>query len=288
MKSFAYLTSLLLLFVATALAVSIPTTTSSNSILGISNTKGRKEWRELTDGEKLRFIDAFKKLQMSSSKVAPDSVYDVLGTPQFLPWHRSLIRQFELELQRIDQDVTVPYWNWTIDYSPETSTNSKQPPSSVLSSDPLVGLGTDGAPGPITPPSSLNDIANSNHYHGCVQDGAFISAQGATHCILRGINTSAAIKHLNTKTLAKALEAPDFESFRREIEGPRNTNSASVLNLSTRDDDDDAHIYVGREQNSFGFSPLDPLFYLHHTFVDLIWNEWEIRNPNAVPVDQLS
>jgi Common central domain of tyrosinase len=28
-----------------------------------------------------------------------------------------------------------------------------------------------------------------------------------------------------------------------------------------------------------GISPNDPLFYLHHAFVDLIWTEWQVENP---------
>ena len=33
--------------------------------------------------------------------------------PAFLPWHRQFLHKFEQELQKIDPNVTVPYWDWT-------------------------------------------------------------------------------------------------------------------------------------------------------------------------------
>src|SRR2546427_8000749 len=37
------------------------------------------------------------------------------GNPTFLPWHRELLRRMELDLQAIDSNVTIPYWDWTVD-----------------------------------------------------------------------------------------------------------------------------------------------------------------------------
>lgn len=44
---------------------------------------------------------------------------------------------------------------------------------------------------------------------------------------------------------------------------------------------------VGLDVNSAGatgalnvnYSPNDPLFYLHHNFIDMLWFEWQQRNP---------
>ena len=33
--------------------------------------------------------------------------------PAFLPWHRYFLRTVEKELQKFDQSVTLPYWDWT-------------------------------------------------------------------------------------------------------------------------------------------------------------------------------
>ncbi len=35
--------------------------------------------------------------------------------PAFLPWHREMLMQLELDLQSLDESVTLPYWDWTED-----------------------------------------------------------------------------------------------------------------------------------------------------------------------------
>lgn len=40
------------------------------------------------------------------------------------------------------------------------------------------------------------------------------------------------------------------------------------------------HNWVGGEMAT-GFSPRDPVFFLHHTFIDMLWAQWQLRNPGA-------
>ena len=35
--------------------------------------------------------------------------------PAFFPWHRQYLHMFEQELQTVDPTVTLPYWDWTVD-----------------------------------------------------------------------------------------------------------------------------------------------------------------------------
>ena len=41
-----------------------------------------------------------------------------------------------------------------------------------------------------------------------------------------------------------------------------------------------AHVWVGGVMQSHA-SPKDPVFYLHHTYVDKLWNDWEIANQSS-------
>ena len=46
------------------------------------------------------------------------------GGPAFLPWHREYLMRFESALQAVDANVTIPYWDSTIDQPLPTVTDS--------------------------------------------------------------------------------------------------------------------------------------------------------------------
>jgi tyrosinase len=53
------------------------------------------------------------------------------GWERFLPWHRVYLYEFEQALQDHCPDVTVPYWDWTMDqYKPHTPTDGDIIPNS--------------------------------------------------------------------------------------------------------------------------------------------------------------
>jgi tyrosinase len=98
----------------------------------------RKNAESLTAAEKERFVGALKTLKQRPSSWSDDvSVYDefvrwhsnaFLGdvmpghlAPAFFPWHRMLNQLFEQELQKIDPEVTIPYWDWATDRTPEAA-----------------------------------------------------------------------------------------------------------------------------------------------------------------------
>lgn len=82
----------------------------------------RKEIRSLTPEELLALRRAMAELQRRSGASSFIDLagfhgiprrYCPHGSPLFLPWHRAYIRSFELALQSIDSDVTLPFWDWT-------------------------------------------------------------------------------------------------------------------------------------------------------------------------------
>ena len=101
--------------------------------------KNRKNIRDLTSTEKQNYINAVKGLKATISPITNRSIYDEyviwhsnatnrvdptdsIGFrnsahvgPAFLPWHRYYLHRFELQLQKIVPDVTIPYWDWTQD-----------------------------------------------------------------------------------------------------------------------------------------------------------------------------
>jgi tyrosinase len=79
----------------------------------------RKNLTRLTLSERQAFVNAVLQLKANGG-------YDRYPTmhqgglnhghfgPAFFPWHRELLRRFELELQAIDSSVNIPYWDWTV------------------------------------------------------------------------------------------------------------------------------------------------------------------------------
>ena len=80
----------------------------------------RKNYKFMSDDQKQRFVDALKKANASGvvanhAQIHADNFsLGIHGTSHFLPWHREMLYRFELELQKVDSSVTIPYWDSTI------------------------------------------------------------------------------------------------------------------------------------------------------------------------------
>ena len=76
----------------------------------------RKTYRDLTDAERNRFVDALFQLKQDGfidQFAEMHRMHFDMGihiTSHFLPWHREMILRFERRLQRIDTRITIPYW----------------------------------------------------------------------------------------------------------------------------------------------------------------------------------
>jgi Common central domain of tyrosinase len=83
----------------------------------------RKNYKGMSDDQKNRFLSALYKLKDSGvvdNFAEFHSTYFWSGihhTSHFLPWHREMLYRFELELQKVDSSVTIPYWDSTADNS---------------------------------------------------------------------------------------------------------------------------------------------------------------------------
>jgi tyrosinase len=176
------------------------------------------------------------------------------GSPLFFPWHRVLLRQFELSLQQAANDSTIalPYWDWDM-----TGANNPFTPDF---------LGGDG------------DEAQS----GRVQTGPFAFATGDFEIrvwddatgdpALRrefGDDATAWLPEASdvASGLGKTPYSPGPSSFERVAEG--------VLH-------NPVHRWIGGNMGD-ATSPNDPVFFLHHAFLDLLWERWKTQHPTTAP-----
>ncbi|KXN70486.1 Di-copper centre-containing protein [Conidiobolus coronatus NRRL 28638] len=170
------------------------------------------------------------------------------NTPNFFPWHRVYIRLFEIELQKINPSIMLPYWDWSRDsQAPERSR--------VFYPDHMGGNG-----GPLKA-------------GGCLMDGPFSGWQTTVpvlHCVSRFFKGGKEIPawHSSQSISSFMDNDRDYNTFHQDIE-PAPHGSV--------------HVGIGGNGGDMSYmnSPADPIFWLHHTFVDLIWREWSKRNPNG-------
>lgn len=221
------------------------------------------------------------------------------GAPAFLPWyvhfafcgfelmltgfydrHRLFIRILEIAMQTFSENygLAMPYWDWTVDAELPNG-----PTSSVIWTD--LYLGAVDADGNVT-------------------TGPFCSVRSPTCPSPRWILPT----YLSGPTLSRSLgvlsdilptkndvqtimqeivyDAPPYSNvssgFRNALEGWLGTGHNAV------------HSFVGGHM-AFPSSSNDPAFWVHHTFCDKIWHDWQVsRNcfagcyqpgdgPDAIP-----
>ncbi|MYS07132.1 tyrosinase family protein [Streptomyces sp. SID6041] len=230
----------------------------------------RKNQATLTADEKRRFVAALLELKRSGRYDAFVTTHnafimsdtdtgDRVGhrSPSFLPWHRRFLIEFEQALQSVDPTVNLPYWDWTADRTSR---------SSLWAPDFLGGTG--------------------RARDGQVLDGAFarsgnrwtIGVRVDSRDYLRR-DLGAGGRQLPTRAEVDSVLAmqtydtapwnSSSDGFRNHLEGWRG------VNLHNR-----VHVWVGGQMGT-GVSPNDPVFWLHHAFIDKLWADWQARHPRS-------
>ena len=173
------------------------------------------------------------------------------GMPAFPMWHRLYVRQFELAMMRHGSFNAVPYWDWTL------------------------------------PVESLPPLLTEPSYYDAVRDEVidnpwargFIPSEN-THTVrdLQDLlyKTTTDGKHsLLFEQVLLALEQTDYCDFEVQYEVIHNW----IHNL-----------IGGRNEyslSSLHWTSYDPLFYIHHSFVDKLFAVWqELQKRRNLPHDR--
>ena len=255
----------------------------------------RKDLRKLTDSEKTAFVGALLELKKQGkydqyvewhhhAMMCPTPLPNenphwryrnaAHRGPVFLPWHRDYILELEKDLQRIDSAVTLPYWDWSVDA--EMSDPSQAP---------IWGENFMGASG-----------SKENYFE--VTTGPFAYQAGNWTIpkeldgpkLRRGFGQFAdplgvAIKTLPTKEDLKLLfeeiiydtwpwnSAPFTVGFRNRLEGWVTPSGDHRVRHEGVQLHNRVHVWIGGTM-ARPVSPGDPVFFLHHCFIDKLWVEW--------------
>jgi Common central domain of tyrosinase len=183
----------------------------------------RKNYRSLTDGERSRFVQALFDLKAKGIVDQFASVHErhffhgIHRSSHFLPWHREFIRRFEDALRGFHPDITLPYWDSSVDQ---------------------------GRADPLWQNTFLGQ------FDGPWRLGRALGAEST----------------LPTPQLVQDNQRREsYDPFWRELENPIHNQP---------------HTWVGGVMASIA-SPGDPVFFLHHCWIDLLWARWQFAHPGV-------
>ncbi|MFI1013856.1 tyrosinase family protein [Streptomyces sp. NPDC020965] len=238
----------------------------------------RKNQRDLTRTEKRRLVEAILELKRSGRydefvathlrHYVPDGGGGPRAahmTPSFFPWHRRYLLEFERALQRIDPGVSVPYWDWTTDNTPAAS---------LWADDFLGGNGRIGDRQVMTGPFAY---ANGNwRINSRITDGKYLTRNLGRPSDPVGLPTKEEVDRALGEPLYDAApwDSGSRTGFRNHIEGWGAGGPDRWRNHNR------VHRWVGGLMVGAA-SPNDPVFWLHHAFMDLLWIRWQRAHPGA-------
>ncbi|PBK80796.1 Di-copper centre-containing protein [Armillaria gallica] len=233
----------------------------------------RVEWNTLTEGEKAayfaaelcllqapaqtdipyavsRYDDLVGTHQQQSDLVDNNDFWHVTG--QFLHVHRYYVHAHETALRNeCGYTGAIPYWNEAVDAG------------AFAASPVLLDFGGNG--------SEENDWA--------VIDGPFANltrtlsaTAGTSHLLAREVDETTSIRV--GPTYVDALLALDtLAEFRHSL----GVVAATDIGIHV-----DGHAGVGGDMVNVATSPNDPLFWMHHGFVDYLWWKWQGDNETRI------
>ncbi|MEU6732515.1 tyrosinase family protein [Streptomyces physcomitrii] len=238
----------------------------------------RKNQRHLSRAEKRRFVAAVLKVKRSGQYdefVARHiAQYNADGdeglrlahmTPTFFPWHRRFLLEFEEALRRADPAVSVPYWDWTADRTAR---------SPLWTEELLGGNGRSGDRQVTTGPFAYRNGWRIRH---SVTDGEFLTREFGHPRDPVALPTA---RDVDAALRDGTYDVEPWDStspggFRNKLEGWTEGFGSNALRNHNR-----VHRWVGGHMLG-GASVNDPVFWLHHSFIDLLWSRWQQAHPGG-------
>ncbi|XP_052818256.1 putative tyrosinase-like protein tyr-3 [Mya arenaria] len=209
----------------------------------------RSDIRTLSRRDRKAVFDAFEELYQNGilgrfGRVHGDQMFRKHKGRAFLPWHRVFLAAFEEEMRKTNPDVSLPYWDYTMDYY------IPAPENSVVWSNCFFGNG-----------------------YGIITSGPFEGWYGGLN---NQIHRKLAERHgqclpkLIHKADIKGLM--DFCKYQEITTGEGDYYHGNPFNLELLHDG--VHDWVGGDMEQVKYSGFDPVFWMHHAFIDLIWEQF--------------
>ncbi|WKY04478.1 hypothetical protein Q1695_005466 [Nippostrongylus brasiliensis] len=207
----------------------------------LSADERQKLWRSMNTLKSIS-IDNITVWDLHTLVHYPDSAPGAHWGPAFLPWHREFLRQFEVALQNEEPSVALPYWDSTLDQG------LPDPSDSVMWSDELLGNG-----------------------NGYVKTGPFKNWDTNVFMPLSQIPVKKLYRSTGGREQDRLMSPRDIEW----ITSRKNYSQLTFCHDKTFESMHGlSHVWVGGFMFVIRVSPNDPMFYLHHAFVDYLWEQF--------------
>eukprot|EP00486_Rosalina_sp_Unknown_P016199 CAMPEP_0201578540 /NCGR_PEP_ID=MMETSP0190_2-20130828/25452_1 /ASSEMBLY_ACC=CAM_ASM_000263 /TAXON_ID=37353 /ORGANISM="Rosalina sp." /LENGTH=460 /DNA_ID=CAMNT_0048011829 /DNA_START=219 /DNA_END=1598 /DNA_ORIENTATION=+ len=231
----------------------------------------RKSWDSLSQSERNVYISGFKQLadkgviqELSYSHYASaehsgwkDSTF--FSNEYFLPWHRVFILMLEDEIRALGPDYEcfgMPFWDWSDEPTPKEVKNGK----TLLIMNSGIGDDSDG---------SCQNSGSSFDAGSYQPQLAQYKDNSGNKCLMRNVDyttnqdgTGWCWFDTPNQILDMIGRTTKYSVFAGQLEGAPHAAP---------------HVCISGNMETF-YSPDDPAFYLHHTFVDYIWALWQDCN----------
>ncbi|CAJ0922093.1 unnamed protein product, partial [Mesorhabditis belari] len=207
----------------------------------------RKEYRMMTDIERQKFHAVILQLKQNGKFDEMAKMHSSMGMsggahggPAFAVWHREFVKRVEMELRKIDPDVFLPYWDSTLEWRLPRGQDS-----SLFSAE-LMGNPTGNIN--IGPFANFRAIDNRFLTRNTGGEGQPFSDQD--------------ISVLLQQTVLNGIMAysPSGAGC------PIRPNYYSLESMHGN-----VHLWIGGHMTDPETSANDPIFYLHHCFVDMLF-----------------
>ncbi|KAH8666468.1 hypothetical protein BX600DRAFT_497278 [Xylariales sp. PMI_506] len=274
-----------------------------------SNLVVRKPWGSLSKKQRKAYTDAVLCLQKLPAKTPTSLVpgvrsrYDdfvathinqtltIHYTGNFLAWHRWFTWTYEQALiNECGYTGAQPYWNWAL--------YANDPTSSPIFDGSDYSMGSNGAnipnKGPIalTLPGYPDVLLPAGTGGGCVTSGPFkdmvvnlgpvnmplnngtvLTGTGFEYnprCLKRDISKAVNTAYANATSIVNLiLQNNNIANFQLAMQGIPGSGSIGVHG--------GGHYTIGGDPSGDVFvSPGEPVFYLHHGMIDLVWWVWQL------------
>uniref|UniRef100_A0A914CJV7 Tyrosinase copper-binding domain-containing protein n=1 Tax=Acrobeloides nanus TaxID=290746 RepID=A0A914CJV7_9BILA len=227
----------------------------------------RKEYRMLSDEERTRFHNALNRIKQNK-------IYDHFHAlhyhysygggahsgPAFVVWHREFIKRFEIALREVDPEVSLPYWDSTMD------SILPEPKDSILWTADFLGsvnAGGNLTSGPFKDWITLEGNKNINRVLGMVGNS-----------LIQEINVTTIINNRDMNYVFGDEFTPNSTC---SIRWNRRVGDGMLVEKTLESVHAGVHIYVGGftgDMGEFQTAVGDPVFFLLHSFIDHIWELW--------------